>query len=234
MCTCSMGSPTERTISCPIHRPSEGKSAIFDQVTPVPYNPDAMTMEELVTRSDHFVDKGLYPEAIDLLNRIMYLDSSNSEALRLRSICFGALRHYGAALQDAQEYSRRVPDDAYGWLRIADSFYGLRKYDDARKAYIRAGKFSPSSDFSRKVSILFDNAKYRHNAFRCACPGLAQEKKRPPSKADRFSSPNQAYVCNMCLMPHPCKCKLRQRPASRTTLRNAGVFVVPSLSGKCE
>lgn len=237
-CACSMGSATERTISCPLHRPAEGKSTFLGRVAPAMYNPEEMSKEDLAMRSNHFVDKGMYPEAIDLLNRLLFFEPDNAVAFRDRSSCYGAIRLYDRALLDAQEYVSRVPDDPYGWLRVADSFYGMRRYDAARKAYIRAGKLSPSADFTRKVSILFDNARYRHNSMRVACPGLVGEQQNTrtrPTTAVRFSSPKQVFICSMCLMPHPCKCKLRRRSPHESVAsrcRSAGVVVSPNFSGK--
>jgi CRP-like cAMP-binding protein len=241
ICTCCSGSPTERTFSCPLHRPAAGKRAIYDRVAPVPHQPDEMSTDKLVTRTKHCVNKGMYHEALECLDRLLLLQPDNIDALRQRGICLAATRDYGGAVKDAQEYTRRVPDDAHGWLRVADAFYGLRKYDYARKAYVRAGKVSPSADFTRKVSILFDNAKYRHNSFLISCPALAtaQEDRTAapsptrPSKAMRFSSPMQHYICNLCLMKHPCKCKRRRKQAPPLAwMGNSGVRICPDLSGK--
>jgi len=152
-CTCSAGGPNDRTVSCSLHNKSAGFSK--QRTAPAPHEEsgglgfrldavETAANEAIAFEAIALVNTGMYEEALPALTQWISQEPSNTEALAQRSLCYGALRWYSRGLVDARSTVCRLkPTDANSWLRVADLYYGMRQYDQARKAYLVAGRFTP-------------------------------------------------------------------------------------------
>lgn len=76
-----------------------------------------------------------FPEAIDILKKVLALDTSNEDALYEIAYCFDITNFQNNAIEFFKNYIDENPYSSHGWYNLGNSYSGIKNFDFAIKAY---------------------------------------------------------------------------------------------------
>ena len=88
--------------------------------------------------TEGYLTLGLLDEAAAELDAIPIEDQGSDEVLELTIDLYSARQHWDRAVTAAQEYVRRQPDDAKGWISWAFALRRLTNIADAEQVLLQA------------------------------------------------------------------------------------------------
>ena len=86
-----------------------------------------------------------FAEAAELYSSAIALEPSNATYFSNRAAAHAALEDWQASLDDSHEVVTLRPEWAKGWVRRGGAFMGLKKHEEARKAYLKASQLEPGN-----------------------------------------------------------------------------------------
>jgi tetratricopeptide (TPR) repeat protein len=86
-----------------------------------------------------------YSEAADLYSKAIALEPSEATYFSNRAAAYAALEEWQQSLDDSYEVVTLRPEWAKGWVRRGGAFMGLKKHEEARKAYLKASQLESSN-----------------------------------------------------------------------------------------
>ena len=87
-----------------------------------------------------------YAEAAELYSKAIALEPSEATYFSNRAAAHAALEQWQQSLDDSYEVVTLRPEWAKGWVRRGSALMGLKKYEEARKAYLKATQLEPGND----------------------------------------------------------------------------------------
>eukprot|EP00310_Coccolithus_braarudii_P025822 CAMPEP_0183360826 /NCGR_PEP_ID=MMETSP0164_2-20130417/56097_1 /TAXON_ID=221442 /ORGANISM="Coccolithus pelagicus ssp braarudi, Strain PLY182g" /LENGTH=254 /DNA_ID=CAMNT_0025535263 /DNA_START=26 /DNA_END=793 /DNA_ORIENTATION=+ len=87
----------------------------------------------------------MFSEAVELYTKAIGLDPNCEVYFSNRSAAHAAMCRFKDALDDAQEAITLKPEWVKGYVRRGVALVGLKKYEEARKAYLKATQLDPAN-----------------------------------------------------------------------------------------
>uniref|UniRef100_A0A7S3B649 Uncharacterized protein n=1 Tax=Haptolina ericina TaxID=156174 RepID=A0A7S3B649_9EUKA len=87
----------------------------------------------------------MYGDAVELYTKAIGLNPNCEIYFSNRSAAYAAMERFREALDDAQEVVGLKPNWVKGHVRRAVALTGLKKHEEARKAYLRASQLEPAN-----------------------------------------------------------------------------------------
>eukprot|EP00965_Chrysotila_dentata_P093043 3072757-Pleurochrysis_carterae.AAC.1 len=102
--------------------------------------------ERYKSQGNTALQAGLFSEAIDLYTKAIGLDPNCAVYFSNRSAAYANVERFREALDDAQEAVSLEPQWVKGHVRRGNALTGLKKHEEARKAYLKASQIEPGND----------------------------------------------------------------------------------------
>ncbi|KAI9022487.1 hypothetical protein DFJ74DRAFT_93060 [Hyaloraphidium curvatum] len=101
--------------------------------------------EELKAKGNKAFASGDYDGAVKAFTEAIAVDPKNHVLYSNRSAAYASLHDYAKALEDAQKTVSLKPDWAKGYSRQGAALHGLKRFDEAEKAYREGLKIEPEN-----------------------------------------------------------------------------------------
>lgn len=101
--------------------------------------------ERYKSQGNNALQAGLFADAVDLYTKAIALDPNSSIYFSNRSAAYASLDRFREALDDAQEVVGLKPEWVKGHIRRGNALSGLKKHEEARKAYLKAHQLEPGN-----------------------------------------------------------------------------------------
>ena len=111
--------------------------------------------ERVKVQGNDALKQGKLTEAVSLYGQAIGLDPTNAVYYSNRSSAFASLNQLDKALADAEVCVRLKPEWAKGHLRLAGALSGLRRHEDAKRAFAAAAHCEPSN---KQIKALLQDA----------------------------------------------------------------------------
>ena len=99
--------------------------------------------ERYKSQGNNALKANLFGEAVELYTKAISLDPNSEVYFSNRSAAYANMERYKEALDDAQEAVTLKPGWVKGHLRRGSALTGLKKHEEARKAYMKAHQLDP-------------------------------------------------------------------------------------------
>ena len=107
--------------------------------------------ERYKTQGNQALAGGMNEEAVRLYTLAVREDPFSEVYFSNRSAAYASLKRFKEALDDADEVVRLKPAWVKGHTRRGAALSGLKKHEEARKAYIKACDFEPGNSQTREL-----------------------------------------------------------------------------------
>ncbi|KAH0789677.1 TPR Domain containing protein [Histomonas meleagridis] len=153
-----------------------------------------MSSEELKIRGKAALASHEYEKAISLYTEAIELNPQDQKLYANRSGAYLLLQMYDKAIADAKKAIELKPDWARGHVRLAAALEGLKDWDGAESAYLKAQNLNPSSkDISEGLERVRKSRNPQPTSFLNSIlfpPDLIDRLRMNPLIAPMFSDPS--------------------------------------------
>ena len=101
--------------------------------------------ERYKSQGNQALQAKMYSDAVELYTKAIALDPNCEVYFSNRAAAYAAMERFREALDDAQEVVSLKPDWVKGHVRRAVALTGLKKHEEARKAYLKASQLEPAN-----------------------------------------------------------------------------------------
>ena len=101
--------------------------------------------ERYKSQGNQALQAKMYSDAVELYTKAIALDPNCEVYFSNRAAAYAAMERFREALDDAQEVVSLKPDWVKGHVRRGVALTGLKKHEEARKAYLKASQLEPAN-----------------------------------------------------------------------------------------
>ncbi|KAL1518523.1 hypothetical protein AB1Y20_002812 [Prymnesium parvum] len=105
----------------------------------------ATQAEKYKSQGNNALQAKMFSEAVELYTKAIGLDPNCEVYFSNRAAAYAAQDRFREALDDANEAISLRPDWVKGHVRRAVALTGLKQYEEARKAYLKASQIEPAN-----------------------------------------------------------------------------------------